>query len=52
VAPGQGELRALIVIECRGRPALIDVAIRAFCNSILGGKLVAMRICVAGFAIL
>lgn len=49
---GQCKLRALIVIERRWRPALIYMAIRAFCYSVFGGKLAAMRVCVACFAIL
>lgn len=51
MAPGQGKLRAFIMIECRRRPSLIDVAIRAFGDSILGRKLVSVGIGMASFAI-
>ena len=50
---GQCKLRAFIVIERRWRPALIHMAIRAFCYaSVFGGKLAAVRVYVACFAIL
>ena len=48
---GQCKLRTFIVIECRRRPALVHMAIRAFCYAILGGKLAAVRIRVTRFAI-
>src|SRR5689334_2127983 len=51
VCPCQRELSAFIVVERRGRPALIHMAIPTFCDSVLGNKLAAMRIRVAGFAI-
>ena len=52
VAACQRELRALIVVK-RGRgPPLIDMAISTLCDSVLGHKLAAVRIRVAGFAIL
>ena len=51
VGPRQRELSTFIVVERRGRPALIHVAIPAFCDPVLGHKLAAVRIRVAGFAI-
>ena len=51
VGPCQRELCSFIVVERRGRPALIHMAIPAFGDSVLGHKLAAMRIRVAGFAI-
>lgn len=51
MSPRQRELSAFIVVERRGRPALIHMAIPAFCDSVLGHKLAAVRIRVAGFAI-
>ena len=51
VGPGQREFSPFIVVEPRGRPALIHMTIPAFCDSVLGHKLAAMRIRVAGFAI-
>lgn len=51
VAACQGELSALIVVK-RGRgPALIHMAITALSDSILGNKLTAVLIRVAGFAL-
>src|SRR5665213_3979457 len=52
VPASQCKLRALIVIECRWRPALVGMALRAFGYSIFRSKLAAMRIHVARFAIL
>lgn len=52
VAACQRELSALIVVKFGGGPALIHVAICAFCNSILGNELVGVWIRVARFAIL
>jgi len=52
VAARQWELSPLIMVK-RGRgPSLVHVAIPAFGNSVLGHKLAAVRIRVAGFAIL
>lgn len=51
VGPCQRELSAFIVVERRGRPALIHMAFPTFCDSVLGNKLAAVRIRVAGFAI-
>ena len=51
MASGQWKLRALVMVKRRGSPALIDVAVRAFCHSVLGGKLRAVRIGVAALAI-
>ena len=50
--PCQRELSALIVVKCRGRPALVHMAIPTFCDSVLGNKLAAVRIRMTGFAIL
>ena len=47
----QRELRALVVVKRRGRPALIHMAISTFCDSILGNKLAAVWIRVASFTI-
>ena len=52
VAAGEGELRAFVVIEGRGRPALSGVAIRARRHAVLGGELTSVRVGVAGVAIL
>lgn len=52
VAARQRELGAFIVVKCGRRPALVHVAIRAFCDSVFGGKLAAVRIRVASLAIL
>lgn len=40
------------MIKGRRRPALVHVASRALCDSVLGGELAAVRIGVAGFAFL
>jgi len=50
--PGQRKLRAFIVVKRRGRPALVHMAIPTFCDSAFGSKLAAVRIRMAGFAIL
>ena len=52
VATSQWKLRALVVVKGGGGPALIDVAIRALRDSILSGKLCAVRVRVATLAIL
>lgn len=52
VASGEGELRALVVIEGRRCPSLNGVAIRAWRNAVLGGKLSSVRVGVAGIAVL
>lgn len=52
VRPCQGELSALIVVECGRGPSLIHVAVRAFCHTVLGRKLRAMRIRVTSFTLL
>ena len=52
VGPGQGELSALIVVKIGRGPPLIHMAIPALCDSVLGHKLAAVRIRVAGFALL
>ena len=52
VRPCQRELSAFIVVKRRGRPALVHMAIPTFCDSVLGRKLAAVRIRMAGFAIL
>ena len=49
--PYQWELSALVMIERRRRPPLIDVALRALRNSILCGKLRPVRIRVTTLAI-
>lgn len=51
VRPCQRELSALIVVERRGRPALIHMAISTFCDSVLGNKLATVRIRMTSFAI-
>ena len=48
----QGKLRALIVIERRRRPSLNDMTVPAFGDPVLRDELAAMRIGMAGFAIL
>ena len=52
VTARQRKLRALVVIESRGRPALVYMAIRAFRDPVFGGELAAVRIGVARLAIL
>ncbi len=47
----QRELSALIVVERRGRPALIHMAISTFCDSFLGNELAAVWICMTRLAI-
>ena len=47
----QRELSAFIVVKRRGRPPLIHMTIPTFCDSVLGNKLAAVRIRVAGFTI-
>lgn len=48
----QRELRPLVVIECRWRPSLDHMTIRALGNPVLCGKLRAVRVGMARFAIL
>src|SRR5258708_18739353 len=52
VPSGQRELRSLIVIESRRRPAHGRVAVIARGHAVLGGKLRAMYVSMAGVAIL
>jgi len=52
VSACQRELSAFVVVERGGRPTLIHVTIPALRDSIFRGKLAAVRICVAPFAIL
>ena len=52
VAARQGKLSALIVVKSRRGPPLIHMAIPALRDSVLGHKLAAVRIRMAGFAIL
>jgi len=52
VAARQWKLCALVMVKCRWRPALVHVAVPAFSYTFLRCKLVAMRLCVARFAIL
>lgn len=51
VRAGQGELRALVVVKRGGRPPQIHVALGALRDPVLVGKLSAVRVGVAGFAI-
>ena len=48
----QRKLRTLIVIERRRRPSLDDVTVPALGDPVLRGELAAMRVSMAGFAIL
>lgn len=48
----QWKIRPLVMIECRRRPSLHDVAVRAFGDFVFGLKLAAMGICMARFAVL
>ena len=52
VSARQRELSTLVVVKRGGRPALIHVAITALGDSVLGGKLTAVRVCVAPLTIL
>ena len=52
VSACQRELSAFVVVERGGRPTLIHVTIPALRDSVFRGKLAAVRICVAPFAIL
>lgn len=47
----QRELSSFIVVKCGGRPPLVDVAVCTFCDSVLRGKLAAVRVAMAGLAI-
>lgn len=51
VAARQRELRPFVVVKCGRRPPLVDMALRAFCISVLGGELAAVRIGVTRFTI-
>src|ERR1700722_11679754 len=51
MAACQRELSAFVVVKHGGRPPLVHMAIRTFCDPSLGNKLAAVRIAVARFAI-
>ena len=51
VRPRQWELSAFIVVKRGGCPPLVYMTIPAFCDPVLGHKLAAVRIRMAGFAI-
>src|SRR6202166_902318 len=52
VAACQRELSAFVMVKCGRRPALFQMTISALRDSVLGGKLAAVGIRVAAFAIL